>query len=190
MRILLVGPDFEENLSIRYLSSSLLAVGHETTLIPFNSAADMPGVADAAEHADIVGLSMCFQSRAGEFLRLAQLIKFCNPKKLIVAGGHYASCAAEPLLSQHSELDLIVIHEGEQAVIEIAEAMADFDGNVVEIGGIAYRDGQKVRFTSPRRTLDDLDVLPFPDRRGPVHFIAGVPTSYMMGSRGCYGSCA
>jgi anaerobic magnesium-protoporphyrin IX monomethyl ester cyclase len=190
MRVLLVGPDFEENLSIRYLSSSLLAAGHEVTLIPFNSAVDTPGVADAAEHADMVGLSMCFQSRAGEFLRLAQVIKFRDPKKLIVAGGHYASCAAESLLSQHPELDIIVIHEGERTVIEIAEAMPDFDGSLVEIAGIAYRDGQKVRFTSPRRTLDDLDGLPFPDRRGPIHFIAGVPTSYMMGSRGCYGSCA
>jgi radical SAM superfamily enzyme YgiQ (UPF0313 family) len=121
MKILLAGPDFEENLSIRYLSSSLLAAGHDTTLAPFNSAAEITTVADAAQHADIVGLSMCFQSRAKEFLNLAQLLKQRNPNQLVVAGGHYVSCAAEPLLAHHPEIDIIVIHEGERTLVEIAD---------------------------------------------------------------------
>lgn len=37
MRVLLVGPDYEENLSIRYLSSSLVNAGHEPVLAAFNS---------------------------------------------------------------------------------------------------------------------------------------------------------
>ena len=48
MRVLLVGPDFEENLSIRYLASSLQAVGHETLLAAFNSADDVEAVAEEA----------------------------------------------------------------------------------------------------------------------------------------------
>jgi hypothetical protein len=32
MRVLLAGPDFEENLSIRYLASSLQAKRHETVI--------------------------------------------------------------------------------------------------------------------------------------------------------------
>lgn len=190
MRVLLVGPDYEENLSIRYLSSSLLGAGHDTTLAAFNSLADTTSVANAAHDAGIVGLSMCFQSRAQEFLRLAQLIKSRDPRQLIVAGGHYASCAAEPLLAHHPELDVIVIHEGERTLVEIADAMPRLEERLPQIPGIAYRDGQQVRFTTRRRTSDDLDALPFPDRRGPIHVLAGVPTSYMMGSRGCYGSCA
>lgn len=190
MKILLAGPDFEENLSIRYLSSSLLNAGHATTLAPFNSPADTATVADASQHGDIVGLSMCFQSRAQEFLRLAQLLKQQNPNQLIIAGGHYASCAAEPLLAHHPEIDIIVIHEGERTLVEIAGAAPHLKERLPQISGIAYRDGQQVRFTTPRRTLDNLDALPFPDRRGPIHTLAGVPTSYMMGSRGCYGSCA
>lgn len=190
MPVLLVGPDYEENLSIRYLSSSLLAAGHETALATFNSPADALSVADSAQHADVIGLSMCFQSRAKEFLHLAQLIKSRDPKKLIVAGGHYASCAAEPLLAHHPEIDIIVIHEGERTLVEIVDASPHLDRALAEIPGIAYRDGMHVRFTAQRRTLDNLDSLPFPDRRGPIHSIAGVPTTYMMGSRGCYGTCA
>src|SRR5215831_11437970 len=108
MRILLVGPDFEENLSLRYLSSSLLSGGHEADLAAFDSADDIASVAEAADDADLVGLSICFQSRAEEFLSLARLIKSRHPGKLIVAGGHYASCAAEPLLAHNPQLDLIV----------------------------------------------------------------------------------
>jgi TonB family protein len=190
MKVLLAGPDYEENLSIRYPSASLLRAGHDTVLAAFNSATDATTVADAARRADMVGLSMCFQSRAKEFFHLAQLIKSSNPEKLIVAGGHYASCAAEPLLARHPEIDIIVIHEGEGTLVEIADAVSHLEKRLPQIAGIAYRDGHQVRFTGARRTLDDLDTLPFPDRRGPIHMIAGVPTSYMMGSRGCYGSCA
>jgi len=123
MNVLLAGPDYEENLSIRYLSASLLNAGHDTVLAAFNSPADTVAVANAAQDAGIAGLSMCFQSRAMEFLHLARLIKSGDPEKLIVAGGHYASCAAEPLLTNHPEIDIIVIHEGERTLVEIADAM-------------------------------------------------------------------
>jgi radical SAM superfamily enzyme YgiQ (UPF0313 family) len=191
MRILLVGPDQEENLSVRYLSASLLCAGHDTELATFNSAADIAAVAEAAEGAEIVGLSMCFQSRASEFFRLAQLIKSQDARKLIVAGGHYASCAAEPLLTNHPEIDIIVIHEGESALAEIAEGLLQLQERLPQIAGVAYRNSQgQVCFTTPRQMPDNLDVLPFPDRRGPIRLIAGIPTSYLMGSRGCYGRCA
>lgn len=190
MRVLLAGPDYEENLSLRYLSGSLVSAWHDPILASFNSSADLISVTAEAQGADIVGLSVCFQSRAKEFLHLAQLIKSRDPRKLIVAGGHYASCAAEPLLANHPEIDIIVIHEGERTLVEIADAMPHLEGRLPQIPGIAYRDGSQVRFTPSRTTLDDLDALPLPDRRGPIHTIAGVPTSYLMGSRGCYGHCA
>jgi TonB family protein len=190
MRVLLAGPDYEENLSLRYLSGSLLAAGHDVVLAAFNSPDDIAAVAREARGANLVGLSMCFQSRAKEFLRLARLIKSRQPQTLMVAGGHYASCAAQPLIANHAEIDVIVIHEGESTLVEIGDALTHLEERLRRIPGIAYRNAGRVCFTAPRATLDDLDALPFPDRRGPIHSIAGVPTSYLMGSRGCYGSCA
>jgi anaerobic magnesium-protoporphyrin IX monomethyl ester cyclase len=190
MRVLLAGPDFEENLSIRYLASSLQAKRHEAALAVFNSAGDVEAVAEQAAEAEIVGLSVCFQSRAQEFLTLARRIKQLHPEKLIVAGGHYASCAAQDLLEHHPELDIVVIHEGEQTLLEIVAATANLNEDLPKIPGIAYREDDQVRFTPKRRTLDDLDTLPFPERRGRIHSIAGVPTSFLMGSRGCYENCA
>ena len=190
MRVLLAGPDFEENLSIRYLASSLQAKRHEPSLAVFNSADDVEAVAEQAGEAEIVGLSVCFQSRAQEFLVLARRIKQLYPEKLIVAGGHYASCAAEALLEHHPELDIIVIHEGEQTLAEILAATANLKDDLPKITGIAYREDGQVRLAPKRRTLDDLDTLPFPERAGRIHTIAGVPTSFLMGSRGCYENCA
>jgi anaerobic magnesium-protoporphyrin IX monomethyl ester cyclase len=190
MNIILVGPDHEENLSIRYLSASLLAGGHDTILASFNSPVDTAAVVNAAQEADLVGLSVCFQARAAEFFGLARRIKACDPGKVVVAGGHYASCAAEAILANQPDIDIVAIHEGESTLREIADAMPRLLERLPEIRGIAYRDGHGVRFTSPRPIREDLDALPVPDRRGPVHWIAGVPTSYLMGSRGCYGTCA
>lgn len=190
MRVLLAGPDFEENLSIRYLASSLQAKQHEPSLAVFNSADDVEAVAEQAGEADLVGLSVCFQSRAQEFLTLARRIKQLHPGKLIVAGGHYASCAAQELLEHHPELDIIAIHEAEQTLLEIVAAATNLKDDLPKITGIAYREDDQVRFTPKRRTLDDLDTLPFPERQGRIHTIAGVPTSFLMGSRGCYENCA
>ena len=107
MKVLLAGPDYEENLSLRYLSGSLLSAGHETLLAAFNAAPEIGAVANAAQDVDLVGLSICFQARAKEFLALAREIKSRDPKKLVVAGGHYASCAAgavsAPLRSSSGE---------------------------------------------------------------------------------------
>src|SRR5664280_958241 len=111
MKMLLVGPDFEENLSLRYLSSSLAAAGHQPILAAFNTNSDANSVVAAASGVDAVGLSMCFQVRAREYLELARRIKAARPELTIVAGGHYASCAAESLLRHHPEIDLVVLHE-------------------------------------------------------------------------------
>jgi anaerobic magnesium-protoporphyrin IX monomethyl ester cyclase len=189
MRVLLVGPEEEENLSIRYLSSSLSAAGHCAEIAPFNRARDMDTIVERAADADLVGLSLCFQVRAREFLELARRIKQETPSRPIVAGGHYASCAARELLLNHPQIDVVVIHEGEHALVEIADS-GGFPGEALhQIRGIAYREAGGVRFTEPRPMVEDLDSLPIPDRRGPVRLLAGVPTAYLLGGRGCLNSC-
>jgi anaerobic magnesium-protoporphyrin IX monomethyl ester cyclase len=57
------------------------------------------------------------------------------------------------------------------------------------VAGIVFRDSQQIVATRPREILADLDSLPWPDRSGPARLLAGVPSAYMMGSRGCLGAC-
>jgi anaerobic magnesium-protoporphyrin IX monomethyl ester cyclase len=189
MRVLLVGPDLEENLSLRYLASSLRAAGHEPRIAAFDTAADAPAVLAAAASADLVGLSMCYQIRAREFLALAADLKRAAPDRPVIAGGHYASCAASALLDHHPELDLIGVHECEQTIALLASLPAWREEEFAKLPGLVYRAGGKVVRTAPRAALADLDELPWPERSGPARLMAGVPTAYMMGSRGCLNAC-
>jgi anaerobic magnesium-protoporphyrin IX monomethyl ester cyclase len=189
MHVLLVGPDFEENLSIRYLMSSLRAAGHDVAFAAFDRPTDTDQVLAAVADADLVGLSMCFQVRAREFLALARAIKAARPELGIVAGGHYASCAARDLLAHHPEIDLVVLHEGERTLVELAELGTLASGRLASIRGIVYRAGTEIRTTAARAMVEDLDTLPLPDRSGRVRTQAGVPVAYLLGSRGCIGSC-
>ena len=72
---MLVGPEREENLSIRYLSGVLLEAGHEVAIAAFDCAGDLDAVLARAQGFDAVGLSMRFQVRAREFLALAAALK-------------------------------------------------------------------------------------------------------------------
>ncbi|MFO0615786.1 MAG: radical SAM protein [Polyangiaceae bacterium] len=187
MRVLLVGPDHEDNLSIRYLSASLRARGHVAELARFNSSEDHDAVVADAAHYDVVGLSMCFQSRALEFLALADGLKRAGCR-MVVMGGHYATCEADELVTQHRSVDVIAIHEGEHTLVELVEAGPD-RSRWANIPGIVYLDRGLVRRTGERRAIEDLDTLPAPDRRGDIHLFAGVPTAYLLGSRGCVARC-
>src|SRR5689334_913657 len=40
--VALVGPEIEENLSLRYIASSLAVAGYTTDIVPFNQEADFP----------------------------------------------------------------------------------------------------------------------------------------------------
>ena len=189
MRVLLVGPDLEENLSLRYLASSPRKAGHEPVIAAFDTEADTPSVLAAAASADLVGLSMCYQIRAPEFLALARQLKQARPTRPVIAGGHYASCAADELLARHGELDLIAIHEGEQTLANLAGLSAWTPATLATIPGLVYRASGKLEKTAPPVALADLDSLPWPERSGPARLMAGVPTAYLMGSRGCLGAC-
>src|SRR5262249_5443729 len=110
MRVLLLGPDFEDNLSVRYLSSALHEAGIDAELSPFNDAGDIERVVAEARDFDLIGLSICFQVRAQEFLDLVQRLRD-DSDPFIVVGGHYATCAAEDLLKHHPAIDVVVMHE-------------------------------------------------------------------------------
>jgi hypothetical protein len=113
-----------------------------------------------------------------------------HPGKLIVAGGHYASCAAQPLLEHHSELDIIVIHEGEQTLGEIVAAAANLKEDLAEDywDRVPGRWPGSIHAETPN--AGRLGYFAVPRARRAAATMAGVPTSLLMGSRGCYENCA
>src|SRR5690348_10653903 len=108
-RVALVGPEFEENLSLRYLASSLRVGGFQPEILPFNRDRDLPQIV-AEVMADpplLVGLSLAFQWRAKDFLALALALREAGYRGHITAGGHFATFASRELLRDFPELDSI-----------------------------------------------------------------------------------
>jgi len=110
--VALVGPEIEENLSLRYIASSLSVAGYRSEIVPFNGEADfgpaLAAILSASEAPLLVGISLAFQWRASDFLALAVALRQGGYGGHITVGGHFATFASVELLSDFPELDSVV----------------------------------------------------------------------------------
>jgi radical SAM superfamily enzyme YgiQ (UPF0313 family) len=189
-RVALIGSEFEENLSLRYLAAAAAQDGLETVLIPFNDDTHADRVVHEVLAADplVAGISVPFQLRARESLALAERLRAAGSRAHITLGGHFATFEYANILRDVPSIDSIVRHEGEATLRELCrrllagEPVAPLDGAVVRTpSGVV--DGGK-------RKLPPLDDLAFPDRRGTPREVMGVSAAPIVGSRGCYADCS
>lgn len=110
----------------------------------------------------------------------------------IIYGGPHATALPEESLN-NSEVDIVVVGEGEQTLLEILQGK-----NLADINGIFYKNGGKISSIPPREFIDDLDSLPFPDislydvkRYHCAKLVSrGTPVLHMETSRGCPNNCS
>lgn len=194
MHVVLVGPEFEENLSLRYLASALQAAGHSASLARFDSPEYTEGVVAQIlrEQPQLVGLSLVFQVRAREFFTLTRALRQAGYTGHITAGGHFATFAYEQILTELPQLDSIVRQEGENTLVALADTLEHLaDGNqLAQIPGLVVRSADGAPLVAPpRQQVANLDTLPFPVRDALPESHLGVKTAFMVGSRGCYADC-
>ncbi len=191
MRIALVGADFEENLGVGMIAAVARNAGHQVQVEPFDGPDTIERVAArvVAAGPEVVGLSMQFQHRGHEFLRLARLVRAVGCKARIVAGGQFATLAWREVLSPPNAVDAVVLHEGERGFVELLEALQS-GGSLDGVAGLALPGPDGPRRTAGRALVHDLDSFPFPARYRPHSRHLGVPFVPIMGSRGCWGSCS
>lgn len=190
-RVTLVGPELEENLSLRYLSSALAAAGHTVEILAFNGQCSfgpvIASILGACPAPDLVGLSLAFQWRAMDNLAVAVALREGGYTGTIVAGGHFATFAARELLDDFPEIDVIVRQEAEHTLVALTDAL-DRGAELLSIPGLAVRvDGRPVHTETP--AVPDLAALPWPDRRGEPVRCFGHPIAPLVASRGCYANC-
>jgi anaerobic magnesium-protoporphyrin IX monomethyl ester cyclase len=139
---------------------------------------------------EIIGFYSMFSMKRTS-VEMAKLLR--NNCDLLVVGGPL------PTLDPTSYLDVfdvVVLGEGEEAMVEIAdchERGVGFSG----VRGIAYKDDGDVKLTSSRGFVEDLDSLPFPSRdlfdndAYKRHYLRrfGYSISPLITSRGCPFSC-
>jgi anaerobic magnesium-protoporphyrin IX monomethyl ester cyclase len=132
--------------------------GDEFTIgLPF----DQIAIEIGSRKPDIVGIAGPFTSQIGNAIKVSEATKQANPKILTVIGGPHVTLVPKEFLEETKTADIVVMGEGEYAMLEIAQY---FEGKkkLSAIKGIAYRDDAKIVVNDRRPFLENLDELPYP----------------------------
>ena len=198
MRVLLINPYYPISetpsppLGLAYLAAALAAAGIKVKILdlvvyPYSQAMLQNLLEDFQPQ--IAGLTAVTMTVI-DALAVIRDIKLLNPAIVTVMGGPHVTFCAPDTLNKHPELDVIVLGEGERTIVELSRAVAK-DNGWSTVAGIAYRKGSEIRYTSPRKPIDDLDKLPEPARSllplGRYRAL-GMPIS-LTTSRGCPFKC-
>lgn len=205
-RVALVGIEFEENLSLRYLAGALQAAGYgQVQIYPYNSVTEAEALAAelAAAGVGLVGVSMAFQVRAVEDMALVELLREAGYRGHVAAGGQFATLHYPELFADCPGLSSVVRFEAEATIVQLADALCaasptarppgsapDLLPDLGAVSGLVWRgaDGA-LRTNSSTPVPDDLNQLPWPLRRPDRAEYLGLKTMHMVGSRGCHATC-
>ena len=153
------------------------------------------------EDPDILGFSTI--TTAGTGITSAEISKRVkeeiNPNIKILFGNYHATFNHRRILEKYPFIDACIRGEGEQTLLEIVEHVEKdkgFDG----IRGVTYRENGRVIRNDDRPQIENIDMLPFPDRSllGNVEYkneVEGLELSVgkftsAASSRGCAFQCS
>lgn len=147
-----------------------------------------------AERPDYVGISCLFSAYHREALRVAELVR-TESHALTILGGAHATAVPLSLLA-HSEVDFVVVGEGERPLVELLRMLiSEGEEREVElrsVPGLAYRVRETVHLNSPAESLP-IELLPEPDFRDFAvdrYCYRGRPIAQLITSRGCPYRCS
>ena len=193
-----VGPR-SEPLSLVYIATTLNHNGHQATIL--DCEAEGLSLGDVEKHLKennfgMVGIAM-LTLMYSQCVDLAKLVKKVNPDTKVVVGGPHPTTNAIQVLTDIPEVDFAVIGEAEFTFLDLVKAVEN-KTNLSEIKGIAYRDNNNIpKITPEREMIEDLDIIPMPDRkllkmnlyRPSVSYYKKLPAYIVLTSRGCPYRC-
>ncbi len=185
---------YELHLGFRYMVSALRDQGHTADIL---FPADENGLTSKTDLlrtiSEIRPLVLGFSSYEGslkESLQFIRRVKTKGIQSLVCMGGHLATFSYEEILGAfHDLVDIIVLGEGEQAIIDIIDAVKKGRG-FSHIPGIAYFNDCRVTTTARRPVDPNIDHLPFPVVANTDGWKDASIPLFLTTSRGCYGRCS
>jgi len=193
-------------LGLLYLASNLREEREDQVVVCDAFCADMGADELVArivqEGPDVVGLN-CSTHTFLEAIEVLERVREALPQSVILLGGYHATFATENILRTYRFIDYIIRGEAERSLVKLLDHLEE-GTEPADVEGISYLHGE-VMVERPICLIDDLDGLPFPDRRmlGDLRYgynHAGVPLTFgkfttISSSRGCpfrctYCSCA
>ena len=107
---------------------------------------------------DIVGVSCAYSAYETDSFEVINTVreteKELNKKFLIVTGGAHSSANTEQVL-KNKEIDIVVLGEGEETMLEIAEKYNR--KSLKKIKGTAFKENKKLIINKPREYIQNLD---------------------------------
>ncbi|TGQ94971.1 B12-binding domain-containing radical SAM protein [Mesorhizobium sp. M8A.F.Ca.ET.208.01.1.1] len=186
---------YRECLALGYLTSSLERAGYQ--VVSINAELRDLSVAQVVEellsHAPfLVGLSISSQRGYKAAKELAQAVKAADRDIHITCGGILPSSWSSSILSDSAHIDSVVRGEGEDAIVELADAIRSARP-INTVLGLSHRAGASIQENAARHRQMDLSSAPPPARNDLEYIVSTgrtVSSAYMVSSRGCYAKCS
>ena len=198
MRVLLINPFYPISetpsppLGLAYLGAALEQAGAQVKILdyvvyPYRRGALASVLKEFKPHiAGATAVSMTVDHA----IHILRDVKTIDCDILTVMGGPHVTFCAEHTLKTFPEVDVVVLGEGEATLVDLVNAV-ECSRSFDTVNGIVYRMGAKIRTTTKRIRIKDLDTLPFPARHllplGRYRAL-GMPMSITT-SRGCPYHC-
>lgn len=142
---------------------------------------------------DVYGLSFT-SPYASLAYRTINAVKEKFPSLPVICGGPHPTADYQDVFKQ-SAADVCCIGEGEVTAVELVKAYMG-GGDLSDVAGIAYREGDQIRRTVNRPFVKELDTIPFPawdlvdfNRYPGDQKYRGKPSACLVASRGCPFDC-
>jgi anaerobic magnesium-protoporphyrin IX monomethyl ester cyclase len=174
-------------LGLGYIAAVLKQRGFNVEVLDLNVE---PSALDdflSVERLSIVGVS-CGIGNARQAFEVARKVKSCFRGCFLVLGGPYPSLMMEKLLIRHTDVDAVVVGEGEATIVDLFERFQNGE-TLSGIEGLIFRDGSQIRINPHRKPIEFLDGLPFPAREKLPMQLYGENAGVIFTSRGCPYKC-
>jgi radical SAM superfamily enzyme YgiQ (UPF0313 family) len=130
---------------------------------------------------DVIGFSILHANRWGG-IDIAKTAKRLNSDVITVFGGIGASYLWSHLLTHFTDIDFVVIGEGEYPFLQLIQHLEGSGLPLEQIDGIAYRKNNRPVRTTRAAPVEPLDQLPHPSQYFSFQHLAV--------TRGCPGHCS
>jgi anaerobic magnesium-protoporphyrin IX monomethyl ester cyclase len=134
----------------------------------------------------VVGLAV-YQVNIRMAVKLAVLIKSCDPAIVVVLGGPQATFMPGEALAQMPAVDALIRGEGEIVLPRLVNCLAR-NGDITKVKGLVFRGEDGIYETTAQPLARNVDVFPSPYQMGVFRWSDHTGAA-MLTSRGCTYDC-
>ena len=163
-----VGDWYQFPMGIAYISSCLRHAGFNVSLINLNNIHGSVGdilKKEILEHDIEVVMTGGVTGQYGAIKEIFETAQLVREDIITVAGGGIITSAPEHAMEALEFSDYGVIGEGEDIICELCRTFEE-NGNIEDVAGIVYKDGDSFKRTAGKVSSVDVKKLPLPDYEG------------------------